>query len=40
MDLSTGSREFADIDERDEVEDAKYRALSWSRKIWWYIKNW
>jgi hypothetical protein len=39
MDLSSGVREFADIDEIDN-EDESYKALTLKDKVIYQIKNW
>jgi hypothetical protein len=38
MDLSSGAREFGDI-EMDE-EDDRYKGLTWKEKVVWQFKNW
>lgn len=42
MDLTSGSREFQDIEEEEEEEDSKeyYRSLNWKQKVWYQLKNW
>ncbi|WWC62328.1 uncharacterized protein I303_104924 [Kwoniella dejecticola CBS 10117] len=39
MDLTSGSREFFDIDDEDH-EDLHYQTLTWKEKIVYQIKNW
>jgi hypothetical protein len=39
MDLSTGSREFADLD-GEEDEDEGYSNLNWKQKAVYNLKNW
>jgi amino acid transporter len=39
MDLSSGAREFHDIDATEE-EDEKYQAMNWKQKAIWQLKNW
>jgi hypothetical protein len=39
MDLSTGSREFMDI-EGDEAEDEAYKAMNWKQKAKYQLSNW
>jgi len=38
MDLSTGSREFADLD--GEEEDEGYSDMNWKQKAIYNLKNW
>jgi len=38
MDLSTGSREFADLD--GEGEDDGYADMNWKQKAVYNLKNW
>lgn len=41
MDLTSGAREFHDIDdEEDEIEAREYKTLSFGQKIVYNIKNW
>ncbi|WWD18292.1 hypothetical protein CI109_102742 [Kwoniella shandongensis] len=39
MDLSTGAREFDDIEDETE-EDDKYKSLNWKQKAIYQLKNW
>lgn len=38
MDLSTGSREFADLE--GEEEDEGYSGMNWKQKAVYNLKNW
>jgi hypothetical protein len=38
MDLSTGSREFADLEGEDE--DDGYAGMNWKQKAVYNLKNW
>jgi amino acid transporter len=38
MDLSTGSREFADLD--GEEEDEGYSDMNWKQKAVYNLRNW
>ncbi|KAK6908424.1 amino acid transporter [Kwoniella mangroviensis CBS 10435] len=40
MDLTSGSREFFDIDDSETDEDLRYQSLTWKEKIVYQIKNW
>ncbi|TYJ51597.1 hypothetical protein B9479_007822 [Cryptococcus floricola] len=39
MDLSTGAREFDDIDE-DEEEEMRYKSMTFKQKVIYKLKNW
>lgn len=39
MDLSTGAREFQDLDEETE-EEQQYKLMSFKQKVIYQIKNW
>jgi amino acid transporter len=41
MDLTSGAREFHDIDnEEEEDDDVAYKAMNWKQKALWHLKNW
>lgn len=41
MDLSSGAREFHDLDEEEEEDkDDYYHSLNWKQKVVYQIKNW
>jgi yeast amino acid transporter len=39
MDLTTGAREFMDLDEEEE-EDETYKTMTWRQKLVYNLKNW
>jgi len=41
MDLTSGAREFHDIDEEEEKEEAHMLAeMNWKQKLGYKLKNW
>jgi len=41
MDLSSGSREFQDIDDEEEKElEYRLKEMNWKQKVLYRIKNW
>ena len=40
MDLTSGSREFEDLDEDETEEEVRYKELNWKQKILYQLKNW
>ena len=41
MDLTSGAREFHDIDEEEEEdEEIAYKAMNWKQKIVYKLSNW
>jgi amino acid transporter len=41
MDLSSGAREFHDIDDEEEKElEYMFKEMNWKQKLLYRIKNW
>lgn len=40
MDLSTGAREYEDIEEEDVVAEREYQTMSLKEKVIYQVKNW
>jgi amino acid transporter len=40
MDLSTGAREFQDLEEEEEDEDEGYSSMTFKEKAIYQLKNW
>lgn len=40
MDLTTGSREFDDLEDDETEEEVRYKELNWKQKVVYQLKNW